>query len=231
MTRACDIRLRCWQWGVLLLLAVGMGSLCGCVQRRMTIRTNPPGAMVYVDEYPIGVSPISASFTFYGTRRIRLIKDGYEPLTIMEPMWPPWYEIPPLDFVSENFVPGELRDQRDFCYQLKPQVVVPPEQLLARGEELRRNQPVSPLALPPVSRTPVLPPPGQSPGVPGVPPASAAPALPPAQPGVAQPVPEAIPAPQPIGPVPQQGAAPVQPGLTPGQPDIGGQLPHPLPPP
>ena len=170
--------------------------------------------MVYVDEYPIGVSPIATSFTYYGTRRVRLVKDGYEPLTIMETMWPPWYDIPPLDFFTENFVPGELRDQRDFCYQLKPQMVVPPEQLLARGEQLRRNQPVSPLAMPPAIQNPMLPPPGQP---------SAAPALP------LQPIPEAIPSPQPIGPAPQ-GLTP-QPGPATMQPGMGGQLPHPLPPP
>lgn len=187
--------------------------------------------MVYVDDYPIGVSPIATSYTYYGTRRIRLIKDGYEPLTIMEPMWPPWYEIPPLDFFSENLVPGELRDQRDFCYQLKPQTIVPPEQLLARGEQLRRNQPVSPLATAGGGPAPALPPPGQP--VPlGLP--ANAPSGPPQQPGVApvQPVPEVIPSPQaqPLGPVPQ-GFVPVQPGVAPGVPDIGGQLPRPLPPP
>lgn len=182
--------------------------------------------MVYVDEYPIGVSPVSTSFTFYGTRRIRLIKDGYEPLTIMEPMWPPWYDIPPLDFATENLVPGELRDQRDFCYQLKPQVVVPPEQLLARGEQLRRNQPVSPLAVPPAHHTPLLPP---------APPLVPAPGVPAGAPGQPGPVPmqstaESIPAPQPIGPAPQ-GLLPAQPGPATMQPGIGGQLPHPLPPP
>jgi hypothetical protein len=190
--------------------------------------------MVYVDDYPIGVSPISTSYTFYGTRRIRLIKDGYEPLTIMEPMWPPWYEIPPIDFFSENLVPGELRDQRDFCYQLKPQVVVPPEQLLARGEQLRRNQPVSPLAQAPAHRTPILPPQDQ-PGLPAAP--GGAPLQPgavPLQPGAVpvQPVPESIPAPsaQPMQPL-QPGVVPAQPGVAPVDPGIGGQLPHPLPPP
>ena len=78
----------------------------------MTVRTNPPGALLYVDDYEIGTTPVSASFTYYGTRKIRLVKDGYETLTVMQSIPPPWYEFPPLDFVSENFVPGQIHDQR-----------------------------------------------------------------------------------------------------------------------
>jgi len=95
--------------------------------------------MVYVDDYdyPIGTTPISHNFTYYGTRKIRLVKDGYETLTVMEPIRGPWYQIPPLDFVSENLVPGEIHDQRTLSYQLVPQRVVPTEELVGRAEELR----------------------------------------------------------------------------------------------
>ena len=105
----------------------------------MTIRSNPPGAMVYVDDYdyPIGTTPVSHNFTYYGTRKIRLVKDGYETLTVMEPIRAPWYQIPPVDFVTENLVPGELHDQRTLSYQLAPQKVVPTEELLGRAEGLR----------------------------------------------------------------------------------------------
>ena len=48
----------------------------------MTIRTNPPGALVYVDDYEIGTTPVSTNFTYYGKRKIRIVKDGYETLTV-----------------------------------------------------------------------------------------------------------------------------------------------------
>ena len=44
-------------------------SQSGCVERRLTIRSNPPGALVYVDDYTIGVTPVSTSFIYYGTRK------------------------------------------------------------------------------------------------------------------------------------------------------------------
>lgn len=112
---------------------------CGCVQRRMTVRTNPPGALLYVDDYEIGVTPISTNFTYYGTRKIKLVKDGFETLTVMQSFPPPWYDFFPIDFVSENLVPGEIRDQRTLDFQLKPQVMIPSDQLRARAEELRRS--------------------------------------------------------------------------------------------
>jgi hypothetical protein len=111
----------------------------GCVERRLTLRSNPPGALVYVDDYEIGVTPVSTSFIYYGTRKIRLVKDGYETLTVMQSIPPPWYEYVPLDFVSENFVPGQIRDQRFLDFQLKPQMIVPTDQLLSRAQELRRG--------------------------------------------------------------------------------------------
>jgi len=121
-----------------ILAAIGLlACLPGCVRRRMTIRTNPPGAAVYVDDYQIGTTPVSHNFTYYGTRKIRLVKDGYETLTVMQPIPPPWYQVPPVDFIAENLVPGEFSDRRTLSYQLTPQRAVPREQLLERAEGLR----------------------------------------------------------------------------------------------
>ena len=123
-----------------IVLAAGTALLLsGCVRRRMTIRTSPPGATVYVDNYELGPTPRSVNFTHYGTRQIRLVKDGFETLTVNQRISPPWYQVPPLDFISENLVPGEVRDHRTFEYRLTPQAIVPPDELLSRAEALRRQ--------------------------------------------------------------------------------------------
>jgi hypothetical protein len=121
----------------------------GCVQRRLTIRSNPPGAMVYVDDYPIGTTPVATDFIYYGTRKVRLVLSGYETLTVMQPIPTPWYEYPGLDFVSENLVPGEIRDTRVVDYQLQPQMIVPGPQLLERAENTRHSVPPPQVPLPP----------------------------------------------------------------------------------
>ena len=118
-----------------LLILVTLPS--GCVQRRMTIRSTPPGALVYVDDYQIGTTPVSTDFVYYGTRKIRLIKDGYETLTVSQPFPLPWYQIFPLDFVTENIWPGEIRDERVVDLSMMPAAATPPEEVVSRAEVAR----------------------------------------------------------------------------------------------
>jgi hypothetical protein len=105
----------------------------------LTIRTTPPGATAFVDDQEIGVTPVSTDFTYYGTRKIQLFKDRFEPVTALQRVPSPWYEIPPLDFLAENLWPFEIRDERVVDVNLMPQQIVPPERLLERAEALRRG--------------------------------------------------------------------------------------------
>ncbi len=150
-------------WPTLLCLAIGIHVLTtGCVRRRLMVRSNPPGAMVYVDNQPIGTTPCATDFVYYGTREIRLVKPGFETLTVSQPIPAPWYEIPPLDFVSENLVPRKIQDYRTVSFNMVPQVIVPTEQLLSRAEQLRQSTlqgvvlPASATSLPSVT-TPIVP--------------------------------------------------------------------------
>ncbi len=154
-------------WLVAMAAAIVVCS-AGCVERRMTIRSNPPGALVYVDDYEVGITPISTSFIYYGQRRIRLVKDGYETLTVMQPMPPPWYDVPGVDFISENLVPGKIHDDRVFEYQLRPQLMVLPDQLRDRAEGLRRGVQASSLGRspPPAPEVRINAPPNSYPAAP-----------------------------------------------------------------
>jgi hypothetical protein len=149
----------------------------GCVQRRLTIRSNPPGALVYVDDYQVGTTPVSTDFIYYGTRKVRLVKSGYETLTVLQPIPAPWYEYPGLDFVSENLVPGEIRDERVIDYELKPQLVVPSEQLQERAENLRHGA-AGPGVAPPPAGPSYGPPRESRPGLPASPPPATRPGSP-----------------------------------------------------
>jgi hypothetical protein len=133
---------------LLCALAIGMIVLpSGCVRRRLNVRTNPPGALVYVDNQLIGETPCGVDFTYYGTREIRLVKPGFETMSINQPIPTPWYEYPPLDFFSENLWPAKIRDNRTVAYDLRPQLMVPSHELIQRGEILRRDTQTAP-ALP-----------------------------------------------------------------------------------
>lgn len=130
------------RWLCLAVCALILST--GCVQRRLIVRSNPPGALVYVDNNEIGMTPVSVDFTYYGARQIRLVKDGYETLKDQVRISPPWYQYVPIDFVVENLVPLEIDDHRHLTYQLEPQLVTPNDQLLNRAEELRRGNPGAP---------------------------------------------------------------------------------------
>jgi hypothetical protein len=128
----------------------------GCVKRRLTVRSDPPGALVYVDDVQIGTTPASVSYTYYGTRKIRLVRDGYETLTVDHTFYPPWYEAPGLDFVSENLIPWEIRDERALHFKMLPQRLTPMDQLLERGENLRRGSQVQLVPQGPTTQPSVL---------------------------------------------------------------------------
>jgi hypothetical protein len=173
------------------------------VRRRLNVNSNPQGALVYVDNQQIGTTPCSVDFTYYGTREIRLIKPGFETLTVNQPIPTPWYEYTPIDFIAENLVTMKVRDNRTVNYNLAPQLVVPSQELIDRANQLRQdtlNYGVAPAgpALPiNAGPTPVI--------VPGPPVA-----LPPVS------VPEQLPAPPPGQPTFQ----PQAPGGQPGNPPL-----------
>ena len=57
--------------GILIPLLLAC-SLSGCVSRRLTIRSDPPGALVELDGRRLGYTPVSVDFTYYATNEITL---------------------------------------------------------------------------------------------------------------------------------------------------------------
>jgi hypothetical protein len=173
----------------------------------MTIISDPPGALVRVDDTEIGTTPVSTSFVYYGTRKIQLIMPGYETLTVLQPVPMPWYQTPGLDFFSEHFAMREIRDERVLNYRLQPKRIVSTDELLQRADQLRGEgrggllQPPLPVA-----------PPAAVPAVPGMPPPDVIPAPPPvgtpAPPTIAPLPPTAGPIYVPPGQIPQAPMAP-----------------------
>ncbi|MDP6446981.1 MAG: PEGA domain-containing protein, partial [Pirellulaceae bacterium] len=121
-----------------LLIAAAFAH-CGCVRRRLTVRSNPAGARGYVDNQQIGITPFSTEFTYYGTRKIRLEQDGFESAEVERRFSTPWYQWPVIEFFSENVWPWELRDEREVVIDMKQRENRSPQQLVARAGSLRAN--------------------------------------------------------------------------------------------
>ncbi len=166
--------------GTLLLIAA---LSAGCVERRFVVYSDPPGALVYVNNQYVGATPVDYYWVYYGKYQITLVKDGYETLNVLQDIPAPWYELPGADFVSE-IQPFKIRDVRSFCYTLQPMLQVNPRDLKTRADELRakglaigtpnepRPAPAGPPAVPPPSAPGPLPaPPLGPPAAPGITPA------------------------------------------------------------
>ena len=109
----------------------------GCVHRRVTINSNPSGALVRIDGKDIGYTPASVDYTWYGTREVQLLKDGYETQTQLIDISAPWYQKFPLDFISDNFLGTHIRDHRRFDLQMRPKQPDVSSNVIQRGRSLR----------------------------------------------------------------------------------------------
>ncbi len=119
--------------------AVAVGLLCGCVERIVAVRTDPPGATLSVDGETVGRTPCEVRYVWYGTREIVVEHRGYRPVREMLPLRPPWWQIFPLDFITDVLIPFTLTDRVEVEYVLEPadRSLEGREEMRRRAEELR----------------------------------------------------------------------------------------------
>lgn len=101
------------------LLAAGAAVSTGCMQRRVEITSQPAGALVTVNDVELGVTPLSADFTYYGVYDVLVTKPGYEPLRVKARARAPIYEYPPLDMAA-NAMPWGVETVVKWAFELTP---------------------------------------------------------------------------------------------------------------
>lgn len=113
-----------WIGQILLYLGIGL-FLVGCVERKLVIRSEPPGGVVVLDNKIVGVTPMTVPFTFYGSRQVEvrwdpfLVEiDPFPPAKEVRYIYPPWYQYVPLDFLVEILWPFTITDERFFDFDL-----------------------------------------------------------------------------------------------------------------
>ena len=106
--------------GTILSCCLLLVACCsGCVRRSLTIRTDPPGALVYVNDELKGKSPVTYDFVWYGWHRVMVRKEGYERVEDRKQLRAPVYLWIPLDLAME-LLPFPIRDTRTWEYKLSP---------------------------------------------------------------------------------------------------------------
>ena len=124
-----------------LIIALLMTTvlLTGCVQRKLTINTSPQGAMVELNDEPIGYSPVTVGFNFYGDYSVKLTKEGYETINTHRRLKGPWYDKFPADFFAEVLWPKTKIDSYEWTFDLEPQRVIEPNELIENARQFREK--------------------------------------------------------------------------------------------
>jgi len=115
--------------------------LGGCVERKLTINTEPQGAIVVLNDEEIGTSPVTVSFEWYGDYNVRVSKEGFETLKTHRKLKGPWYDMFLFDFFAQLIYPGRIVDSYEWTFELAPQEYPTREELIRDALELKKQLP------------------------------------------------------------------------------------------
>lgn len=122
----------------LAVLIVGSLAAVGCVQRTISITSQPQGALVYLNDEEVGRTPVTVPFTYYGTYDVRVVHDGYAPLWTKQKAQAPWWEWPGPDLVGEAIPNNEVNLAWHFDLEpATPASEVDPGLLLDHANQLK----------------------------------------------------------------------------------------------
>jgi hypothetical protein len=119
-------------WLVVLLALL----TTGCVQRQLTVTSDPPGALVSLNDRDMGRTPFTRDFLWYGNYDVVVRKDGYQTLKTSAEITAPFWQFVPFDLITD-FTP--LRDEETMHFSLKPEPLVDPAQLVQNGVQMQQQ--------------------------------------------------------------------------------------------
>ena len=131
------------------LAILWLSGFTGCVERKITIGSDPAGAIVMLNDQEVGRTPITVPFTWYGDYdvRLRYEKNTGTPespkitryyLHTHKKTTTPWFEFIGMDLIAQ-ILPIQFKDEQVWAFVI-PEVVEPTdEELLQRAQELKNQ--------------------------------------------------------------------------------------------
>lgn len=113
--------------------------LAACVERRLWVRTDPPGAMVRINGDEVGRAPVSWRFDHYGTVLVEAELGGHQPVQEAFELRTPWYQRPVVDFFADVLWPGTIKDDHELALKLEPEQPPTPAEIEAGIAEIREG--------------------------------------------------------------------------------------------
>jgi hypothetical protein len=111
----------------------------GCVERQLTIVTEPSDAVVWLNDEEVGTTPVTVNFNWYGDYNVRIEKDGYAIVNTHRLLERPAHDKFPLDFVAEVLTPERIVDEYLWSFTLDPFEPAPSEELVRAADAMRRR--------------------------------------------------------------------------------------------
>ncbi len=121
-----------------LCLVAGL-TAGGCVERKLTINTEPQGASVILNDEDIGESPTTVNFDWYGDYNVRISKEGYETLKTHRELKGPWYDGFPFDFFAQIVNPNRVVDSYEWTFELSPKRQISREELIQNAQDAKER--------------------------------------------------------------------------------------------
>ncbi|MBL7214046.1 MAG: PEGA domain-containing protein [Phycisphaerae bacterium] len=119
------------------LLAIFLTA--GCVERRLTIVTEPKDAVVWLNDEEVGTAPVTVNFNWYGDYNVRIEKSGYGILNTHRELERPLHDRFPFDFFAEVLWPKKIVDEYTWTFELEPYQQTSPEELIQAAQDAQQR--------------------------------------------------------------------------------------------
>ena len=123
---------------LLVFAVVLMGAGCGSVQKELTIKTEPAGALVLLNDEEVGTTPVTVSFNWYGDYRVRASLEGYRTLNTHKDLKGPWYDGFPFD-LARLLWPARTVDRYEWTFELEKLTPPTREELIKSATDLQQT--------------------------------------------------------------------------------------------
>jgi hypothetical protein len=132
-----DMSVRKLQNIALIILLTSICFCIGCVERKLTIITEPSGALVALNDEEIGFSPVTVGFEWYGDYSVRITKDGYQTLNTHQNLKRPLRDVAPFDLLDDMF--RTRTDAYTWTFELEPYQEPNKAELIEDALELQKQ--------------------------------------------------------------------------------------------
>jgi hypothetical protein len=123
-----------------VVFAVMSVSLClcsGCIERKITISTEPSGALVLLNDEEVGTSPVTVGFEWYGDYNVQISKDGYQTLKTHQNLKRPVADRFPVDLFADMF--SSKIYQYNWSFKLEPLQPIDKDKLIESAVGLQKQ--------------------------------------------------------------------------------------------